>query len=183
VTNAIDGVTLNLLKLSPLGLEQGLTIGVDQAAVTTAINLVHNEFQSLGDTLDKLTASTPGQSGGRRPNVGTAGIWDPTIDSLFLSLRGDPFRILGKRLVTRRSAPSGSIPVPSDRWPARPDRLQLDTDKLTNSPQHRRRSVASLLDGSTGPLSALLTKAQEHRGSGQHEVLRPVANWSASAVR
>ena len=49
---AIDGVTLNLLKQSPLGLEQGLTIGVDQANYdgdyVYASNLVDPSGASIG---------------------------------------------------------------------------------------------------------------------------------------
>ena len=156
VTNAIDGVTLNLLKLSPLGLEQGLTIGVDQAAVTTAINSFITSFNSLGDTLDKLTASTPGQSGGTAGTSGPLAL-DPTIRSLFLSLRETLFGSSGSGSYTSlgsiglNTGAIGSVAGSTDR-------LQLDTDKLTTALNTDAGRVASLLDGSTGPLSALLTK-------------------------
>ena len=60
MTNAIDGVTINLLKQSPLGVPQALSVGVDQSAVTTALNAFITSFNSLADTLDKATAMTPG---------------------------------------------------------------------------------------------------------------------------
>ena len=129
VTNAIDGVTLNLLKQSPLGLEQGLTIGVDQAAVATALNSFITSFNALGDTLDKLTASTPGQSGG---TAGTSGplASDSTIRSLYLSLRETLFGSSGSGTYTSlgsiglNTGAIGSVAGTTDR-------LQLDTDKLT----------------------------------------------------
>jgi flagellar hook-associated protein 2 len=156
VTNAIDGVTLNLLKQSPLGLEQGLTIGVDQASVTAAINSFITSFNSLGDTLDKLTASTPGQSGG---TAGTSGplASDPTIRSLFLSLRETLFGSSGSGTYTSL----GSIGLNTGAigsLAGTTDRLHLDTDKLTAALNADAGRVASLLDGTTGPLSALLTK-------------------------
>jgi len=156
VTNAIDGVTLNLLKQSPLGLEQGLTIGVDQAAVATALNSFITSFNALGDTLDKLTASTPGQSGG---TAGTSGplASDSTIRSLYLSLRETLFGSSGSGTYTSlgsiglNTGAIGSVAGTTDR-------LQLDTDKLTAALNTDAGGVASLLDGSTGPLSALLAK-------------------------
>jgi flagellar hook-associated protein 2 len=156
VTNAIDGVTLNLLKQSPLGLEQGLTIGVDQAAVATALNSFITSFNALGDTLDKLTASTPGQSGG---TAGTSGplASDSTIRSLYLSLRETLFGSSGSGTYTSlgsiglNTGAIGSVAGTTDR-------LQLDTDKLTAALNADAGRVASLLDGSTGPLSALLAK-------------------------
>ena len=156
VTNAIDGVTLNLLKQSPLGLEQGLTIGVDQAAVATALNSFITSFNALGDTLDKLTASTPGQSGG---TAGTSGplASDSTIRSLYLSLRETLFGSSGSGTYTSlgsiglNTGAIGSVAGTTDR-------LQLDTDKLTAALNTDAGRVASLLDGSTGPLSALLAK-------------------------
>jgi flagellar hook-associated protein 2 len=158
VTNAIDGVTLNLLKLSPLGLEQGLTIGVDQAAVTSALNAFITSFNALGDTIDKLTASTPGQTGG---TAGTSGplASDSTVRSLFLNLRETLFGSAGSGSYTSLGSigvNTGAIGSASGTT----DRLQLDTDKLTAALNNDAGRVASLLDGSTGPLSAVLAQLQ-----------------------
>ena len=46
VSNAIDGVTINFAKLSPLGLAQTLTIGVDQTAVSNALSPSWTKTQS-----------------------------------------------------------------------------------------------------------------------------------------
>jgi flagellar hook-associated protein 2 len=158
VTNAIDGVTLNLLKLSPLGLEQGLTIGVDQTAVASALNSFISSFNALGDTLDKLTASTPGQAGG---TAGTSGplASDSTIRTLFLSLRETLFGTSGGGTYTSLGAiglSTGAIGSAAGTT----DRLQLDSDKLTAALNTDAGQVAALLDGSAGPLSAVLAKLE-----------------------
>ena len=156
VTNAIDGVTLNLVAKSPLGLPQALTVGADQSAVTTALNSFITSFNSLADTLDKLTASTPGQAGGK---AGTSGplASDPTARSLLVSLRATLFGSAGSGSINSLGAiglNTGAIGSAAGTT----DRLQLDTTKLTAAMNADAHQVAALLDGSTGPLSALLTR-------------------------
>ncbi|HEX7591082.1 MAG TPA: flagellar filament capping protein FliD [Candidatus Limnocylindrales bacterium] len=156
VTNAIDGVTLNLVTQSPLGLPQTLSVGVDQSAVTSALNSLITSFNSLGDTLDKVTASTPGQAGG---TAGTSGplASDPTTRSLFLSLRATLFQATGTGSINSLGAiglSTGAIGAVAGST----DRLQLDTTKLTAALNTDANQVASLLDGSTGPIAALLAK-------------------------
>jgi flagellar hook-associated protein 2 len=156
VTNAIDGVTLNLGKQSPLGLPQTLSVDVDQSAVTSALNSLITSFNSLGDTLDKVTASTPGQAGGA---AGTSGplASDPTTRSLFLSLRATLFQATGTGSINSLGAiglSTGAIGAVAGST----DRLQLDTTKLTAALNTDANQVASLLDGSTGPIAALLAK-------------------------
>ena len=156
VTNAIDGVTLNLVAKSPLGLPQALTVGADQSAVTTALNSFITSYNSLADTLDKLTASTPGQAGGK---AGTSGplASDPTARSLLISLRATLFGSAGSGSINSLGAiglNTGAIGSAAGTT----DRLQLDTTKLTAAMNADAHQVAALLDGSTGPLSALLTR-------------------------
>jgi len=156
VTNAIDGVTLNLVAKSPLGLPQALTVGADQSAVTTALNSFITSYNSLADTLDKLTASTPGQAGGK---AGTSGplASDPTARSLLVSLRATLFGSAGSGSINSLGAiglNTGAIGSAAGTT----DRLQLDTTKLTAAMNADAHQVAALLDGSTGPLSALLTR-------------------------
>lgn len=156
VTNAIDGVTLNLLKQSSLGLAQTLTVGVDQAAVTSALNSFVTSFNKLGDTLDNLTAMTPGQAGG---TAGTSGplASDSTVRSLLLNLRQTLFGTSGSGTINSLGAiglGTGSVGSAVGTT----DRLQLDTDKLAAALNADANRVATLLDGSTGPLSAVMTK-------------------------
>lgn len=156
VTNAIDGVTLNLVAKSPLGLPQTLTVGADQSAVTTALNSFITSYNSLADTLDRLTASTPGQVGGK---AGTSGplASDPTARSLLISLRATLFGSSGSGSINSLGAiglNTGAIGSAAGTT----DRLQLDTTKLTAAMNADAHQVAALLDGSAGPLSALLTR-------------------------
>jgi len=156
VSSALDGVTLNLVKVSPLGMPQTLTVGVDQAAVTTALNAFITSFNSLADTLDKLTATTPGQVGG---TAGTSGplASDSTARSLLLSLRQTLFAASGSGNFNSLGAIGLNTGVVGAAAGST-DRLQLDTDKLTAALNADANQVASLLDLSTGPMSALLTK-------------------------
>ena len=156
VINAIDGVTLNLVAKSPLGLPQALTVGADQSAVTTALNSFITSYNSLADTLDKLTASTPGQAGGK---AGTSGplASDPTARSLLISLRATLFGSAGSGSINSLGAIGLNTGVIGSAA-GTTDRLQLDTTKLTAAMNADAHQVAALLDGSTGPLSALLTR-------------------------
>ncbi len=156
VSNAIDGVTINLVKQSPLGLPQTLTVGVDQTAVTAAINSFITSFNSLGDTLDKLTAMKPGEAGGKAGSSGPLAS-DSTVRSLFLSLRETLFQSSGSGTLNSLGAlglSTGAVGAVAGST----DRLQLDTTKLTAALNADANQVASLLDSSTGPISAILSQ-------------------------
>ena len=158
VSNAIDGVTINIAKLSPLGLAQTLTIGVDQTAVSNALNQFVTSFNALGDLLDQATAETPGTSGG---TGGTAAplASDPTARSLLLGLRETLFATTGTGTLNSLGAiglNTGNIGAAVGTT----NRLQLDTTKLTAALNSDASQVASLLDGSSGPFAAVLTKLQ-----------------------
>ena len=158
VTNAIDGVTLNLAKQSPMGLTETLAIGVDQSAVTSALNSFVTSFNSLGDLLDNLTATTPGQAGG---TAGTSGPLssDPTARSIFLSLRETLFDSVGNGSINSLGAiglNTGAVGAAVGTT----DRLKLDTTQLATALNTDANQVASLLDGSTGAFSAVLGKLQ-----------------------
>ena len=158
VTNAVDGITLNLLKLSPLGVPQAMTVSVDQDALQTSLNSFITSFNALGSTLDSLTAETPGQAGG---TAGTSGplASDPTARSLFVSLRNTLFQAVGSGAVNSLGAigiNTGAI----GSLAGTTDRLQLDTTKLTAALNSNADQVASLLDGKTGPLALVLQQLQ-----------------------
>jgi flagellar hook-associated protein 2 len=156
ITNAIDGVTLNLLKQSPIGETQTLSVDVDQDAITSSLQTFVKSFNSLGDTLDKLTAMTPGQAGGTAGSSGPLAT-DPTIQGLFLSLRSALFQSSG----TGAFSSLGSIGLNTGdigSVAGSTDRLQLDTTKLSAALNTDAKQVASLLDGATGPLATLLAK-------------------------
>ena len=156
ITNAIEGVTINALKQSPLGLAQSLTVGADQAAVTSSLSDFMKSFNSLGDLLDNLTAATPGTAGG---SAGTAGplASDMTARSLLVSLRDTLFSATGSGGLNTMAAiglSTGAIGAAVGTT----NRLQLDSGKLTTALNSDANQVASLLDGATGPLANLLTK-------------------------
>jgi flagellar hook-associated protein 2 len=156
VSNAIDGVVLNLVSRSPLGEAQTLTVGVDQDTISSALNAVISSFNSLGDSLDKMTATTPGQTGG---TAGTAGplASDPTVRSLFLQLRSTLFSASGTGAISSLGAlglNTGAVGSATGTT----DRLHLDATKLTAALNADATQVATLLDGPTGPLAKLLAQ-------------------------
>ena len=160
VTNAIDGVTIKLLKQSPLGVPQALSVGVDQSAVTTALNAFITSFNSLADTLDKATAMTPGQVGGTAGSSGPLAA-DPTARSLMISLRQTLFQATGNgtiRSLGDLGLNTGDIGATAGST----NRLQLDTTKLTAALNSDANQVASLLDSASGPLATVLAKLKTY---------------------
>jgi hypothetical protein len=117
---------------------------------------------------------TPGQAGG---TAGPAARWHRIrrLESLLLSLRETLFGRPDPAPSTRW-APSDSTPGASEPRPALPTGCSWTRTKLTAALNADAGQVASLLDGSTGPLSAVLDETQDSRGSDQQEVLHPGAH-------
>jgi flagellar hook-associated protein 2 len=158
VTNAIDNVTLSLIGKDPTDQVETLTVGVDQSAVQTALNSFITSFNNLGDLLDSATKSTPGTSGG---TAGTAGPLadDPTALTMFLDLRDTVMQSVGSGAINALGAlgvNSGAIGSAVGTT----NRLQLDTTKLATALTSDPNAVANLLDQTTGPMAALLTRLQ-----------------------
>ena len=160
VTDAIDGVTLNLVDKSKLGLPQMLTVGVDSTAISSSLNSFITSFNSLGDLLDKLTTSTPGQVGG---TAGTSGPLssDPTARSMFLHLRDLLFSSSGTGSINSLGSlglSTGAVGAASGST----KRIQLDAAKLTTALNTDANRVAALLDGKTGPMAGVLAQLQTY---------------------
>ena len=158
VTNAIDGVTLNLVAKDPVGQVETLSVGVDQTTIQTALNSFITSFNSLGDLLDNLTASTPGTSGG---TAGTAGPLadDPTALTMFLGLRQTVMQTVGSGAINSL----GALGVNSGAYGSAvgtTNRLQLDTTQLSAALTSDPNAVANLLDKTTGPMAALVSQLQ-----------------------
>jgi flagellar capping protein FliD len=156
VTNAIDGVTINLTGQSQPGAYETLTVGVNASAVSSSLSAFITSFNSLGDLLDKLTATTPGQAGG---TAGTSGplASDPTAKTMFLQLRDTIFTAVGSGSINSLGAiglNTGAIGSAVGTT----NRLQLDTSALTAALNGDANQVASLLDGTSGPFASLLSQ-------------------------
>ena len=161
ITNAIDGVVIKALKVSPLGEAQSLTVGVDQSAIQTSLNSFVSSFNSLADTLDNLTSTTPGTAGG---TAGTSGplATDATARSMLLSLRDLLFQVSGTGSINSLGAiglNTGSI----GSLAGTTNRLQIDTTALTAALNQDSGRVASLLDSSSGPMAALLSRLKSYQ--------------------
>ncbi len=165
VSNAIDGVTLNLVSQSPANATETLTIGVDNSSITNAIQAFVSAFNSLGDTLDKLTAQTPGTPG----QPGTSGplASDPTAQTMFLDLRSSLLSAVPGFSGTISSL--GDIGISTGAIGAAvgsTTRLQLDTTKLTSALNSDPNAVARLLDDATGALKPVLDQLTTYESPG-----------------
>jgi flagellar hook-associated protein 2 len=158
VTNAIDGVTINLTGQSLNGATATLSVGVDTNSVANALSGFVASFNSLGDTLDKLTAQTPGTSGGTAGSSGPLSS-DPTAESMFLELRDTLFMAFGSGSLNSMGAIGLSTGAVGSA-PGSTTRLQLDSSKLASALNSDANQVASLLDNSKGPLATLLSQLQ-----------------------
>jgi flagellar hook-associated protein 2 len=160
VTNAIDGVTINLTGQSAVGTTTTLTVGVDQTSVSNAISSFITSFNALGDLLDKLTAQNPGTSGGTAGSAGPLAS-DTMAQSMFLRLRDTLFLAVDSSSINSLGSlglNTGSVGA----LPGSTNRLQLDSSKLTAALNADANKVASLLDSATGPLANVLTKLQSY---------------------
>jgi flagellar hook-associated protein 2 len=159
VMNAIDGVTLNLLGQTPAGqTSETLSVGVDSSGVQTALNTFISAFNSLGNTLDQLTANTPGQAGGTAGTTGPLGD-DSTALTMFLNLRATVFQTYGSGSTNSLGAIGVNTGAVGSAV-GTTSRLQLDTTQLTSALTGDPNAVSNLLDSTTGPFGALLTQLQ-----------------------
>jgi flagellar hook-associated protein 2 len=158
ITTAIDGVTLNLLDLSTG--PATLTIGVDDDAVRKALTNLVTSYNSLADTLDKLTANTSGTAGGALRA-------DPAVTGLAASLRSlltavspglsGPLTSLGDLGLN-----SGAIGSKAGTT----TRLNVDLDKLSAALATNPTRVAYLLSSGGGIMGPLLARVKALTGSG-----------------
>lgn len=158
VSNAIDGVSLNLVAKDPTGQVETLNVGVDQTAVAAGLNAFITSFNALGDLLDSMTTSTPGTKGG---TAGTAGPLadDPTALTMFLDLRQTVLQTVGSGDINSL----GALGVNTGAFGAAvgtTNRLQLDTTKLASALASDPNAVAGLLDKSTGPMGTLVVQLE-----------------------
>jgi flagellar hook-associated protein 2 len=158
VSGVIDGVTLSLGAKDATGQVETLSVGVDNTAVSSAMTAFITSFNSVGDLLDSLTATTPGTSGG---TAGTSSplAGDPTAITMFLSMRDTLFQSIGSSAINSMGSmglSTGAIGAAVGTT----NRLQLDETKLAAALTSDPNAVANLLDKSTGPLASLLTQVQ-----------------------
>jgi len=158
VSNAIDSVALNLVGQSPTGETETVTVGPDTNAVQTALSTFVSSFNLLGDTLDSLTASTPGTVGG---TAGTQGplATDTTALTMFLSLRETVMQAIGGGTTNSLSSLGITTGVVGSAV-GTTNRLVLDPTQLATAITNDPNGVANLLDTATGPLGQLLTQLQ-----------------------
>jgi flagellar hook-associated protein 2 len=130
VTNAIQGVTLNLNKITTAPVS--LTVSRDTAAVSTAVSNFVSAYNSMYSMLQGASAYKSGS-----PLAG-----DPTLRDLQTQMRG----------IAAGAVTGGSLSAISDAGisftPA--GVMQLDSAKLTTALSNNYSAVATLFNSSTG---------------------------------
>ncbi|HEX8941056.1 MAG TPA: flagellar filament capping protein FliD [Candidatus Limnocylindrales bacterium] len=162
VTNAIDGVTLDLVSQTAAGSPVTLTVATDTTAVQKALSDFVASYNALADQLDKLTLNDPKQTKG--PLATDFGVTD-----LALTLRGELFSpVAGLTGSVRSLADIGLSTGSVGSAVGSTTRLQLDGDKLGRALATDPASVASLLGSATGALSSVVgtLKSWTDYGSG-----------------
>lgn len=141
VTNAITGVTLNLLDQSTT--TATLTVGVDSGAIQKSLTDLVASYNALADSLDTLASNTVGASTGALQG-------DATVRGLALSLRS--LFMTGGTGLTGSLTSLGDLGVNSGAIGAKAGsttRLSVDTTKLAAALANDPTRVAYIL-GATG---------------------------------
>jgi flagellar hook-associated protein 2 len=156
VTNAIDGVTLNLLAETTGPLT--LTVGGDRASLTTALKDLVASFNAASDLVAKHTANVAGTT----PAV-LAG--DSTVTGLLASVRS---LVFSPAAVTGPYTSLGSIGLSTGAIGSKAGstaRLQLDETKLAAALDANSAAVAELLGSATGALAPMVARINAIAGS------------------
>lgn len=154
ISGAIDGVTLNLAKAQP-GQALALEIGVDRAAISSALNgfvSAYNNYVTLRSQLTAYDAST-GKKG--------ALLGDATLRSIDASLS----RTLQATGYGSGANPLGTLSDLGIRVQV-DGRLALDSTVLGSALDSGTDRVAALFSGSNGVATALTTQLQSWLDSG-----------------
>lgn len=155
VSDAISGVTLNLLK-AEVGVNTKVTVAVDKSAVTSGIKKFVEAYNQLMATSNELTAVV--QVGeGKAPVVGGL-VGDSSVRTVLSGLRGelveyadqDSIRVLADLGVTTQK--DGT--------------LKIDDSKLTAALNDNYEAVASYFTGEKGLMSRLNDKVDSYVKSG-----------------
>jgi flagellar hook-associated protein 2 len=156
VTNAIEGVTLNLLAETAGPLT--LTVGGDRAALLTALKDLVTSFNAAADLVAKHTANVAGTT----PAV-LAG--DSTVAGLLAGVRS---LLFSSSAVAGPYANLGAIGLNTGAVGSRAgstSRLQLDEAKLVAALDANPAAVAELLGSATGALAPIVARINAIAGS------------------
>lgn len=155
VSDAISGVTLNLLK-AEIGVNTKVTVANDKSAATSGIKKFVDTYNKLITASNELTAVVK-VGEGKAPVVGGL-VGDSSVRSVLSGLRGemveyadqDSIRVLADLGVTTQK--DGT--------------LKIDDSKLTTALSDNYEAVASFLTGETGLMSRLNDKVDGYVKSG-----------------
>lgn len=157
ITNAIDGVTLNLLDLSPGA--STLTVGVDSGAIKQALTDLVTSYNALADTLDTLTKSLPGgTSGALQGESGLSGL-ALGLRSLIMARVAGPISRLDS--LGDLGVNSGAIGAKAGTT----TRLSIDAEKLTTALDDNPTRVAYLLSQAGGIMDPLQARIKALTGT------------------
>jgi flagellar hook-associated protein 2 len=157
VSNAIDGLTLNLLNVSTGSAT--LTVGVDATTISAAMADLVASYNALADKLDTLTTHAIGDPVGILQG-------ESVVDGLGLSLRSSLMTVaFGFTGSIRSLADIGVSTGAVGAKPGTTTRLQLDATKLLAAIADDPASVGRLLSGVDGVIAPIAARLKQLTGS------------------
>jgi flagellar hook-associated protein 2 len=158
VTDALDGVTINLLKTTAAGTGAGssvnLTVASDDGAITTNVGALVNAYNALVGTVASL--------GSYDTTTETAGpmLGDALLSGIQNEIRSTLYSIVNTGSSTYSSLASVGITTKSDGT------LSLNPSKLKTALTSSPSAVSALFSGTNGIASRLDTQLTADLGSG-----------------
>ena len=157
VTNAIDGVTLNLVAESTKSAT--LAVSPDRTAITDALQALVTSYNGVLDTVDKYSSNDPNSTsrGILATDQTVTGLLNQVKSMVFTSTSGTaPYNNLAAIGLSTGTVGSKSTA----------GRLTLDTDKLNAALDANPAAVSNLLGASTGALKPMIDRINDYAGIG-----------------
>ena len=157
VTDALSGVTLNLLKTTPgtgAGSSVNLTVASDTGSITTNVGALVTAYNALVGSIGSL--------GSYDSTTGTAGpmLGDPLLTGIQNEVRSTLYSIVNNGSSTFNSLASVGITTKSDGT------LSLNPSKLQTALTSAPAAVSALFSGTNGIATRLNTQLTADLGSG-----------------
>ncbi len=156
VTNAIDGVTINLLAETTT--TASLTVAADRTGITTALKDLVASYNAAADSIDSYSANQPG--------VKTKGVLatDTTVKDVLAQVRQLIFTSTGAAGPYNNLAAIGINSGAIGSAAGSTSRLSLDTTKLNAALDANPSAVANLLSSATGAINPLVDRVNLYAG-------------------
>ena len=156
VTNAIDGVTINLLAETTTA--ASLTVATDRTAITGALKDLVTSYNAVADSIDSYSTNQPGSK--------TRGVLatDSTVSGLLSQVRSLIFTSTGATGTYTNLSAIGVNSGALGSVVGSTSRLSLDTVKLNAALDANPSAVADLLGSATGAIKPIVDRVNAYAG-------------------